>query len=223
MGVEWLSPTLEALRHPKSEFLHNLDIIYYPRKTQGLKPSRFNSTYAALRRASLAQDRLLRAALPRLRIRLRALAKPLHLNSDDLANHEIAHRLQGEASDQENVADGIGKQGAHEAGVQGHHHDHDNWRHAHQQAHGQAALRGVDADLTLDLEAFADHVRQVVENFSEVATSFALQHDGGDEKFNVDGGHALGEIHERVAHGHAKFLLFEKLAKFAGDRLGDFR
>jgi len=35
MGVEWLSAALEALRHPKSEFLHNLDIIYYPPKTRG--------------------------------------------------------------------------------------------------------------------------------------------------------------------------------------------
>jgi hypothetical protein len=35
-------------------------------------------------------------------------------------------------------------------------------------------------------------------------------------------GHALGEIHEGVAHGHAELLLFIEFAEFAGERFGDF-
>jgi hypothetical protein len=44
----------------------------------------------------------------------------------------------------------------------------------------------VDPNLALNLEALADDVGQVVEDLGEVAAGFALQHDGGDEEFDVD-------------------------------------
>src|SRR5271165_6881443 len=92
----------------------------------------------------------------------------------------------------------------------------------HQQSHGKAALGGVDANLALDLEALADDVGQVVQDFGKIAAGFALQHDGSDEEFYIDERDALGEIHEGVADGHAELLLFIEFAEFAGERFGDF-
>ena len=88
--------------------------------------------------------------------------------------------------------------------------------------HGEAALRGVDADLTKNFETLANDVREIVENFGEVAAGLALEHDGGDKKFYVDERDALGEIDERVADGKPEFLLFIELAEFSRDRLGEF-
>src|SRR5579872_305356 len=108
-----------------------------------------------------------------------------------------------------------------EAGVEDRHHGDDDRRHAHQQGHGQAALRGVDADLALNLESFADDVRQVVENFGKIASSLALQHNGSNEELDVDQRNTLCQIHQSVTNRHAELLLFIELAELTGDRLGD--
>ncbi len=72
----------------------------------------------------------------------------------------------------------------------------------------------MDAHLAHDFEALADHVREVVENFGQVAAGFALQHHGGHEELDVDQRNAIGEIEQRVAHGETEFLLLEQLAEF---------
>ena len=105
--------------------------------------------------------------------------------------------------------------GSNEARIQHQHDDDDDRRHAHQKRHGEPALRGVDPHLALNLEALANHIGQIVENLGEVAAGFALQHDGGDEEFHVHQRHALGQVHESIAHRHAEFLFFVELAKFA--------
>ena len=98
----------------------------------------------------------------------------LHLDPDDFPDHEISNRLQSDSTDQQRVANGIGKEWTYESGIQQQHRRHDDRGHAHQQGHGQAALSGVNADLPLDLEAFANDVREIVENFCEIAAGFAL-------------------------------------------------
>ena len=122
----------------------------------------------------------------------------------------------------EHVADRVGEQRPDEARIHDQHGDHDDGGQAHQQHHGQTSLRGVHPHLAHDLETFANHIRKVIENFGQIAAGFALQHDRGDEEFHVHQRHALGQVHQGVAHRHAEFLLFEELAKLGGDRLGDF-
>ncbi len=90
----------------------------------------------------------------------------------------------------------------------------DDGRHAHQQRHREASLGGIDAHLAQNLEPLADDIGEVVEDLGEVAAGLALEHDGSDEEFDVNQGHALGQIDERVAHWHAELLLFVKLAEF---------
>jgi len=80
----------------------------------------------------------------------------------------------------------------------------------------------VNPDLALNLEALANDVGEVIENFGEVAAGFALQHDGGDEEFYVDERDTLGEVHEGIANGHAELLLFKEFAELGGERVGDF-
>ena len=74
----------------------------------------------------------------------------------------------------------------------------------------------------MNFEALADDIRQIVQDLRQVAAGLALQHNRGDEELYVDQGHALGEIDEGVADGHAELLFFVELAKLAGDRFGDF-
>ncbi len=74
----------------------------------------------------------------------------------------------------------------------------------------------------IDLEAFTDHIRKIIQNFRQVAAGFALQHDRGNKKLHVHQRHALGEIEQSVAHRHAELLFFKQLAKFRGDRFADF-
>ncbi len=78
------------------------------------------------------------------------------------------------------------------------------------------------AHLTQNFEAFADHVRKVVKNLGEIAAGFALQHNRGDEEFDIDERDTVGEIDQGIAYRESEFLFFVKLAKFAGDRFGNF-
>src|SRR5580765_4999281 len=143
------------------------------------------------------------------------------LNPDDLANYEIAHRLQDDTDDQHGVPDRIGKQRPDEQRVHEIHPHNDDGRHAHQQQHGEAALRGVDTYLAQDLEALADHVREIIENLGEVAAGLALQHYGRDKEFHVDERYAVDQVAECFAHGQAEFLFLEELAKLGGHGFGD--
>ena len=128
--------------------------------------------------------------------------------------------MQRDPGDQQRVADRVREQRANERGIE-HKHQRDNdWRHTHQERHRQTSLSGINANLALNLEALADDVREVIEDFGEVAASFALQHHGRDKELHVDQGHALGEIDEGIANRHAEFLLFVELAELARDRFG---
>src|SRR6266576_4162017 len=118
----------------------------------------------------------------------------LYLNPNDFSDDEVTHRLQRETADQQYVSDWVGKQWLDETPVQGKQRGHDQGRHAHQEHHGQPALRGVYPHLPKDLEALANDIGKVVEDLCQVAAGLALQHDGGDEEFNVDQGHALREV-----------------------------
>src|SRR5579864_4045256 len=94
-----------------------------------------------------------------------------NLDPDDLPDHEISHRLQSDPADQQRVADGIGKERLNEGRIERHHDHHNDRRHTHQQRHGEAPLGGVDAHLALNLETLPDHVREVVENLGQIASS----------------------------------------------------
>ena len=58
--------------------------------------------------------------------------------------------------------------------------------HAHQQSHREASLRRIHSHLPVDLEALANHIRQVVQDLREVATRLALNHHSRHEEFYVD-------------------------------------
>ena len=67
-------------------------------------------------------------------------------------------------------------------------------RQRQQHVSGEAAVRGVDAHLPLDLEALAHHVREVVENLRQVAAGIALNQHGGDEEADVEHADALRPV-----------------------------
>src|SRR5215510_3888921 len=121
------------------------------------------------------------------------------LDPDDLANDEIADRLQANADHQHGMANRIAEQRLDEHRVHEIHAHHDDGRHAHKQEHGEAALRGVDAHLSQDLEPLADYVREVVEDLGEVAARLALQHDGSDEELHVDERNPVDQIAQSFA------------------------
>ena len=49
-----------------------------------------------------------------------------------------------------------------------------------------------------------------------------MQHDSGNEEFDVDQGHTVHEIGQSFAHRKAELLFFEELAELRGDGFGDF-
>src|SRR6266567_9495015 len=83
-----------------------------------------------------------------------SISKPVYLNldPDDLADHEISNGLQSNPGDQQHVSDRVREQRTNEAGIEHEHHRDDDGGHAHQQGHGEASLRGVNADLALNFE-----------------------------------------------------------------------
>src|SRR5208282_1131792 len=117
---------------------------------------------------------------------------------------------------------GVGEKRANEAWVQELHDHHDGRGQSHEQDHGEASLRGVDADLAQDFEALANDVGEVVENLGQVAAGLALQHHRGDEELDVDQRDAVGEVEQSVAYGEAEFLFFVELAEFSGNGFGNF-
>src|SRR5437762_6035563 len=52
-------------------------------------------------------------------------------------------------------------------------------------------LRRLDANLSLNAEAFADRVTDVLQDLGEVAADFALNEHGGDAELEVENRHAL--------------------------------
>ena len=85
-----------------------------------------------------------------------------------------------------------------------------------------AAVRGDDAHLPLHLEALANHVRQVAQNFGEIAAALTLRQHGGHEEPGVEQWDALGKRLERVAQRHAEVLLIVENAELARDGLRRF-
>src|SRR5579863_2134555 len=146
----------------------------------------------------------------------------LNLNTNDLAYHEISNGLQRDSGDEQRVADRIFKQRVDESAIQKQHRANNDRGHPHQQGHGQASLRCVDAHLTLNLETFTDDVGEVVENLRQIAARFALQHHRSHKELDVHQRHAIREIHEGVAYWHPELLLLIELTKFSGDGLGHF-
>src|SRR5579864_4671135 len=179
------------------------------------EPRMEDGAYAAAPKAKIA-----RAMVTKIRT-ASINAMELHLNPDDLANDEVSDRLQRDADHQHHVANRVGEQGTDKHWVHEHHAHNDYGRHPHEQKHGEAALGGVDAHLAEDLETFANHVREIVENFRQVAARLALQHDGGYEKLDVDQGYAVNQVRKRLAHGKTKFLLFKQFPELGGHRLRD--
>src|SRR5271156_836412 len=146
----------------------------------------------------------------------------LDLDLNNLPDHEIANGLQRNTHYEQSMANRIVEKRANKFRAEDRENGHHGRRHGHEQGHGEAALRGVNPYLALNLETLADDVRQIVEDFSEVAAGFTLQHDGGNEELHVDQRNALGQIHEGVADRHAELLLLIELAELAGQRLGGF-
>src|SRR5215469_2681696 len=131
------------------------------------------------------------------------------LDGDNPSNHKIADGLQTYADHYQNVSQWFGKKGPNEAGTH-HLHDYDDQRRqTHQKHHGQAPLCGKNTHLAHDLEALADHVGQVVENLSQIAAGFTLQHDRGHEEFHVYQRYALGKVHQRIPNRQTELLFLK--------------
>ena len=93
-------------------------------------------------------------------------------------------------------------------------------RQRQQHVAGEAPVRGVHADLPSNLETLADDVRQVVEDFGQVAAGVALDEDRRHEEPHVENRDARGHLVQRVAQREAEVLLIERLLELRADRIG---
>ena len=76
-------------------------------------------------------------------------------------------------------------------------------RQREQHVAGEAAVRGVHADLPLDLEPLAHDVREVVENLGEVAAGIPLDEHGRHEEADVENRDAGSHLVQRVTQRQA--------------------
>ena len=111
-------------------------------------------------------------------------------------------------------------------GVEIRRHDLNDDEHADRQRgenHCRGAAFGCQrADFSPHLEAQANDVRKVFENFAEIAAGRALDADGGDEQRQIVGADAGVEIaHRRFQIGAVGDLIGHH-TEFAADRIGHF-
>src|SRR5579872_7371437 len=135
-----------------------------------------------------------------------------HLDLNDFADQEKADRLQDHAHHNQHVSNRIAEQGLDKVRVHYFHDQHDDRRQCHQQEHREPPLRRVNPHLPLNLEPLAYHVRQIVENFRQVAARLALQHHRRHEKFHVHDRNAFCQVQQRIAYRQSELLLFKELA-----------
>ncbi len=81
-------------------------------------------------------------------------------------------------------------------------------------------MRGQDAHLALDAEAFANHRAQIAEDLGKVASRLALDQHGGGEELRVEDRNSLTEVAEGVGKRHAEVLPVIQKSKLRADRLG---
>src|SRR5262249_38657501 len=93
----------------------------------------------------------------------------LDLDFDDLTDPDVSDGLHDDRADQHRLPHPLVKQQAHVLGIDERQGDGERRWQRQQHVAGEAAVRGVDADLTADLEPLADHVGEVVENLRQGA------------------------------------------------------
>src|SRR5712692_10581637 len=143
----------------------------------------------------------------------------LHLDLDDPADPEEPNRLHHEGNEQRHLAHAVLEEQLHVLRVEHRQDDAQRRRQGQQDEGGEAAVRGVHANLPADLESLADHVREVVENLGQIAAGFPLNQHGGDEEPDVEDRDALGHLVERIAERKTEVLLIERLLELGSHRL----
>src|SRR4051812_5750985 len=143
----------------------------------------------------------------------------LHLYLDDLLDPQEPDGLHHERAGQEHPADWLAEEHVHVVGVDERERYAQHGGQRQQHVAGEPAVRGIDADLSQDLETLAHDVSQILENLREVAARLPLNQHGGGEEANVEERHAEGQVVERILHRQAEVLLVERLPELGADRL----
>src|SRR5688572_14266100 len=146
----------------------------------------------------------------------------LHLDLDDLADPDVADELHDDRGGDHLLPHALREEELHVIRVDEHQRDGERRRKRQQDIAGEAAVRGMHADLPQNLEALAYHVREVVENLGQVATCLTLNRHGGHEELHVEEGHALSHQVEHLAYRQAKILLLERLLELDADWYREF-
>ena len=122
---------------------------------------------------------------------------------------------------QHDVADLVLEEELHVVRIGVEHQDGDGDRDAAQRRGGHPPVRADRADAPAQLEALADHVRQLVQNLGQVAAGALLQQHRGYKEVHVERRDALGQALQRDLDGKSQVVLLEGAAEFARHRLGE--
>src|ERR1700738_3610378 len=107
------------------------------------------------------------------------------LDVHNLLNHGVTDQLQENCSAQHPVADLVGEKETDIVRIDPKHENRDADRNQGEGRAGHFAVSADRPDAATELEALADYVGQLVENFCEVSTSALLQQNGRYEKVDV--------------------------------------
>ena len=101
----------------------------------------------------------------------------LDFDVDDFADHEGTDDLHDDGPGEHLMAHRIGEEGHRIARVEIPHDDEQHGGQSQQDDAREAAFAGEGLDLAPDLEALADQVTDLVEDFGQVTTRLTLQDD----------------------------------------------
>src|SRR5262245_6240633 len=112
----------------------------------------------------------------------------------NFANHQRTEQLRYDAADEHFLAHGVGKEQHQVVGIHAVNDDEQRGRQCEEHDTREAAFAGEGLDLAPDLEALADQVADLVENFGQVTTRLTLQDDRRGEELEVQVRNAYDEI-----------------------------
>src|SRR5689334_21756691 len=130
----------------------------------------------------------------------------------NFANQQRTEQLRYYAADEHFLAHRIGEEQHQVVGVHAVDDDKQCGRQSEQHDTREAAFAGEGLDLAPDLEALADQVADLVEDFGQVTTRLTLQDDRRGEELEVQIRNAHDEIVKGFFERLAEVLFFEGAA-----------
>src|SRR5665213_2517591 len=119
-----------------------------------------------------------------------ALNLDLDFDIHDLLHDAVTDQLQGYGRAQHDLAYVVSEENLDVLGIGIEHQHGDRHRNQAERGSGHFSMGADRSDSSAQLEALADHIGQLVQNFRQIAAGALLQEHGRDKEVHVERRHA---------------------------------